>query len=145
MLLNIQYLILNIVKLQSQVQTSVLGLGVNFVLILSQQEQHKEEEPCTKIYQKGEFDTKDQVLYLAVAVDIIQTPPHLKYSTFYHMLQGKMEKMIQECTETVTIQNTLRKRTGRDEIMQLPGARSHHLIPRKNGNATRANTFLIQR
>ena len=55
MLLNIQYLILNIVKLQSQVQTSVLGLGVNFVLILSQQEQHKEEEPCTKIYQKGVY------------------------------------------------------------------------------------------
>ena len=59
MLLNIQYLILNIVKLQSQVLTSVLGLGVNFVLILSQQEQHKEEEPFTKIYQKGVYSSSE--------------------------------------------------------------------------------------
>ena len=34
-----------IVKLQSQVQTSVLGLGVEFVLPLSQQEQQQEEPP----------------------------------------------------------------------------------------------------
>ena len=44
------------VKLQSQVQTSVLGLGVDFVLPLSQQQQQEpqeqEEEPSPKsIYQ----------------------------------------------------------------------------------------------
>ena len=46
-----------IVKLQSQVQTSVLGLGVDFVLPLSQQEQQQEEqeEPLTEIYQKGVY------------------------------------------------------------------------------------------
>jgi len=33
-----------IVKLQSKVQTSVLGLGVDFVLPLSQQEQEQEEQ-----------------------------------------------------------------------------------------------------
>ena len=44
-----------VVKLQSKVQTSVLGLGVEFVLPLSQQEQ---EEPPPKL----EFDNKDQVL-----------------------------------------------------------------------------------
>ena len=32
------------VKLQSKVQTSVLGLGVDFVLPLSQQEQQQEQE-----------------------------------------------------------------------------------------------------
>ena len=32
------------VKLQSQVQTSVLGLGVDFVLPLSQQQEQEEEE-----------------------------------------------------------------------------------------------------
>ena len=37
-----------IVKLQSQVQTSVLGLGVDFVLPLSQQ-QEQEEGPPPKV------------------------------------------------------------------------------------------------
>ena len=46
----------SIVKLQSKVQTSVfLGLGVDFVLPLSQQQ---EQQPPPKL----EFDTKDQVL-----------------------------------------------------------------------------------
>ena len=54
-----------IVKLQSQVQTSVLGIGVDFVLPLSQQqqeqhEQQEQEEPPPKL----EFVTKDRVLYL---------------------------------------------------------------------------------
>ena len=48
-----------IVKLQSQVQTSVLGLGVDFVLPLAQQQDHQEqeEEPQQKLW---EFQTKDQ-------------------------------------------------------------------------------------
>ena len=45
------YTISFFVKLQSQVQTSVLGLGVDFVLPLSQQEQ----QPPPKIYQKSEI------------------------------------------------------------------------------------------
>ena len=48
-----------VVKLQSQVQTSVLGLGVDFVLPLSRQEQ---EEPPSKSIRRGctrslKFDT----------------------------------------------------------------------------------------
>ena len=47
---------INFVKLQSQVQTSVMGLGVDFVLPLSQQEQQQQQEaPLTKIYQKGVY------------------------------------------------------------------------------------------
>ena len=38
-----------VVKLQSKVQTSVLGLGVDFVLPLSQQEQEQEEQQETRI------------------------------------------------------------------------------------------------
>ena len=38
------YCFLFIVKLQSKVQTSVLGLGVDFVLPLSQQQQQQEQE-----------------------------------------------------------------------------------------------------
>ena len=34
----------NIVKLQSKVQTSVLGLGVDFILPLSQQQQQEEQQ-----------------------------------------------------------------------------------------------------
>ena len=39
----------NFVKLQAKVQTSVLGLGVDFVLPLSQQEQQEEEPPPKSI------------------------------------------------------------------------------------------------
>ena len=43
------------VKLHSKVQISVLGLGVDFVLPLSQQQQEEQQQqPLTKIYQKGE-------------------------------------------------------------------------------------------
>ena len=45
------------VTLQSKVQTSVFGLGVDFVLTLS-------TTTPTKIYL--EFDTKDQVLFLVL-------------------------------------------------------------------------------
>ena len=50
------------VKLQSQVQTSVLGLGVDFVLPLSQEQeqQQQQEEPPPKSI--TEFDNKDQFL-----------------------------------------------------------------------------------
>ena len=44
---------MNIVKLQSQVQTSVLGLEVDFVLPLSQQQQEQEEEPPPKSMRRG--------------------------------------------------------------------------------------------
>ena len=49
-----QFLILNaslsivVVKLQSKVQTSVLGLGVDFLSPLSQQQEQQEEEPPPK-------------------------------------------------------------------------------------------------
>ena len=54
----------NIVKLQSQDQTSVLGLGVDFDLLLSQQEQEQEheqeqqEEPPSKSIRRGVFTLK---------------------------------------------------------------------------------------
>ena len=51
-----------IIKLQSEVQTSVLGLGVDFVLPLSQQQQEEQEEQEEEPPPKLEFDTKDQVL-----------------------------------------------------------------------------------
>ena len=48
-----------VVKLQSNVQTSVFGLGVDFVLPLSQEEEEQEEqeeqEPPTKIYQMAVY------------------------------------------------------------------------------------------
>ena len=46
---------MNIVKLQSQVQTSVLGHGVDFVYTLSQQQQQQEqeEEPPPKSMRRG--------------------------------------------------------------------------------------------
>ena len=43
------YCFLFIVKLQSKVQTSVLGLGVDFVLPLSQQQQQQQQEPHQNI------------------------------------------------------------------------------------------------
>ena len=46
---------------KSKVQTSVLGLGVDFVFPLSQQQEEQEEDPPPK--SKLEFDTEDQVLY----------------------------------------------------------------------------------
>ena len=51
------------VKLQSKVQTSVLGLGVDFVLPLSQQEQQQqqEEEPHQNVPEGNILE----VLYLA--------------------------------------------------------------------------------
>ena len=39
---------LSIIKLQSKVQTSVLGLGVDFVFRLSQQEQEQEQQEQEK-------------------------------------------------------------------------------------------------
>ena len=48
-----------VVKLQSDVQTSVFGLGVDFVLPLSQQqdqkEQEEEEEPPLKSFRRGKI------------------------------------------------------------------------------------------
>ena len=58
-----------IVKLQSQVQTSVLGLVFGFVLPLSQQEKQEQEQQERQEQEKKEpaknleFDTKDQVLF----------------------------------------------------------------------------------
>ena len=43
-----------------KVQTSVLGLGLDFVFPLSQQQEQQEEPPPKS---KLEFDTEDQVLY----------------------------------------------------------------------------------
>ena len=54
----------NIVKLQSKVQTSVLGLGVDFVLPLSQQEEQQEEQEC-KTFHRGAFF---QLLSLSVTM-----------------------------------------------------------------------------
>ena len=46
--------VLAIVKLQAKVQTSVLGLGVDFVFPLSQQEQQEQqEEPPPKSIRRG--------------------------------------------------------------------------------------------
>ena len=50
------------VKLQSKVQTSVLGLGVDFVSPLLQQQEQQEEEPPPKSIRRGcarslKFDT----------------------------------------------------------------------------------------
>ena len=42
-----------VVKLQSKVQTSVLGLGVDFVFPLSQQQQQEEEQPPPKSIRTG--------------------------------------------------------------------------------------------
>ena len=60
----IHFLVLNfvVIKLQSKVQTSVLGLGVDFVLPLSQQEQ-QEQQQQEEPHQNREFDTEDHVLY----------------------------------------------------------------------------------
>ena len=48
-----------VVKLHSNVQTSVFGLGVDFVLPLSQQqdqkEQEEEEEPPLKSFRRGKI------------------------------------------------------------------------------------------
>ena len=61
MMIYILYLMFYILHFEflskSKVQTSVLGLGVDFLLPLSQeQEQEQEEqEPLTKIYQKGVY------------------------------------------------------------------------------------------
>ena len=54
----------SVIYCQNPVQTSVLGLGVDFVFPLSkqqeQQQEEQEEEPPPK--SKLEFDTEDQVL-----------------------------------------------------------------------------------
>ena len=56
----------SIVKLQSQVQTSVLGLGVDFALPLSQQHEQQEEPPPKSNWS---LTPKDQVLFSSCSSD----------------------------------------------------------------------------
>ena len=63
------------VKLQSPVQTSVLGLGVDFVLPLSQQQQEQEQqekkdEPPPKSMIKWSLPIKTKSCYIVCTNDV---------------------------------------------------------------------------
>ena len=67
------YFTLFIVKIQSKVQISVLGLGVDFVLPLSQEQEQQEQEqeqeqPPTKIWKKDEY-YRSEILNLGLAIN----------------------------------------------------------------------------
>ena len=66
-----------IVKLQSEVQTSVLGLGVDFVLPLSQQEQQEQEQQEEEPHQNIPEGNILEVLNLAKSL----TKPNQTHAT----------------------------------------------------------------